>query len=1391
MPTFAQAVQQVDATGLPVVEGFAVKLRAGAAEAAGAAIAAELAVRFPPPYAWQADDRPGKWPEGWRMYRISGGSPPLGEAWEAVRALKAIPGVETAEPLLLTKPPVTNGSDAQAAFQLWGKVNDDRLAQITKASQPPHWSLAQLGVLDGGPEKPGAWSIWKTKRGDDPPGKGILVAHPDTGYTRHARLLPHLLPHPDNPNLFGRDFVDRTQPDGFDSMKDQSFASFPGHGTGTASVIATGNSPDGEPWGVAPGAKILPLRVSSSVIHLSFQNLCDAFVEAMDKKAHVISMSLGGPLGSELLNSLIRKALDQGIIVVSAAGNNAPTVVFPARIPGVLACAASNAVAAPWRFSGLGGEVAITAPGELVWHDWERLDSQGKPTDDRTNGSGTSFATANVAGLAALWLSYHGRDNLIQNYCSNRAELLPFLFRLCLQRSSDGKPDFLRGGKGGFGAGIAKADRLLNQARPSVPEVDAARTKILAGKPDGIVSFPLNSWWTILTLPTLTENGPVLAESAASNDTSLNDFFTALAPNLDVEDRAEIGTLAASDVLLSNALAKASQGGRNCISAAAVRRYLLRKGVPLSKFLRDKLTGAQTDAQKAWIGNHTELSLAKAYILPSAEEEEKKSAYSVAPPPTRRLRAFAFDPSLTTSSSEVAINEITIPVVFERKLEPGPVGDYLEVVDVDPASDCAYAPVDLNHPFLLAQDGLPRSEGNPQFHQQMVYAVAMKTISHFEEALGRPIFWSPLRPWDPFSDDKDRALVRHKKDKEGNVVKDDKGRPEIDKADQFVQHLRLHPHALREQNAYYSPQKRAILFGYFPAGDGDPGAEYPGGVVFVCLAHDIIAHETTHAIVDGMHVRYTEPTNPDVFAFHEAFADIVALFQRFTYSELLRDQIAQARGRLEAGTLMTRLALQFGQATGRRQALRDALGYVVKQARQRGDFDWRDRLEEREADGSSERRVTIADAARDLSDEETRSVWQRFQADPSLLKKVEEPHDRGSFLVAAVFDAYLRIYEARVADLKRIATGGTGVLPEGDLHPDLVNRMAQEASKSARHVLRMCIRAMDYMPPVDITFGEFLRALITADSDLVPKDDLRYRVAFIEAFRKWGIYPRDVRTLSEESLRWSPPRAEKTLLFPRDQKIPEEINLVRRALLEWQPGETREEIFKKINEAQAVLHGYFQDKKLDKETKRLILGGIDTSRSFQVTNLRPARRIGPRGEFLTEMVIEVLQNKNAMPTDPAEHKAEEKRRREARQERKRMGEVEEAEPLPFRGGATLIIGMERDEYIVRYAIYKRPDSASREARQHEFLRAGGAGSPDAAEYSSDGLPSGWYTRDDVRNEWLKNRVSDLEGMRASSCACRRGRMDGAEKKATEKAAKKAGAPVPTALTEPFALLHRG
>src|SRR4029077_19300663 len=117
---------------------------------------------------------------------------------------------------------------------------------------------------------------------------------------------------------------------------------------------------------------------------------------------------------------------------------------------------------------------------------------------------------------------------------------------------------------------------------------------------------------------------------------------------------------------------------------------------------------------------------------------------------------------------------------------------------------------------------------------------------------------------------------------------------------QYVPRLRLYPHAFRGSNAYYSPAKKALLFGYFPANSKDGDATAPGSMVFSCLSSDIIAHEMTHALLDGLHRRFEEASNPDVPAFHEGFADIVALFQHFMITELVRFEIARVRGDLAA-----------------------------------------------------------------------------------------------------------------------------------------------------------------------------------------------------------------------------------------------------------------------------------------------------------------------------------------------------------------------------------------------------------------------------------------------------------------------------------------------------------
>lgn len=681
----------------------------------------------------------------------------------------------------------------------------------------------------------------------------------------------------------------------------------------------------------------------------------------------------------------------------------------------------------------------------------------------------------------------------------------------------------------------------------------------------------------------------------------------------------------------------------------------------------------------------------------------------IATPVYRRLRGYSFDPSLSNQLDTALINEATFKIDWEEDLRKGPVGEYLEVIDYDPASEYFYEPVDLNNPHILAADGLVPSESNPQFHQQMVYAVAMTTIKNFEKALGRLTLWSSYR----------------------KVLPTEPGEKTV-YWDEFYQRLKVYPHALRQANAYYSPGKKALLFGYFPADGGTPADHIPNGIVFTCLSHDIVAHETTHALLDGIHRRLVEPSHPDTLAFHEAFADIVALFQHFSFPEVLRHQIAKTRGDLAEQSLLGQLAQQFGRAIGQYGALRDAIGEYDKEL----------------------------------------GKWRPREPDPTDYKTVIEPHARGAILVAAVFEAFISIYKARVADLLRIASNGTGILTPGELHPDLVSRLANTAAKAAQQVLNICIRALDYCPAADVNFGDYLRAIITGDIGLVTDDDLGYRVAFIEAFRRRGIYPQNIRTLSEESLCWNRVRedeqqriftdlAERLRFFvysltylnelPKLEKIKEmrhrdTVQLICETLMPdkettWDrlDHDRKEKVWTRLfrqpyrrekwgdlpdhskKDAEKVIWGTFSDRRkihilskiarivlhrwitdfkaeshsveVDKfeeltglylwrtKEKDKLVEGIsfrDKKYSFEVHSFRAARRVGPDGEKVNEVIISITQRREVplYPSNP------------------------EAGVFDFRGGCTLILDLQtlRLKYVIKRSI----DDSARLERQRAY-----------------------------------------------------------------------------------------
>jgi hypothetical protein len=632
------------------------------------------------------------------------------------------------------------------------------------------------------------------------------------------------------------------------------------------------------------------------------------------------------------------------------------------------------------------------------------------------------------------------------------------------------------------------------------------------------------------------------------------------------------------------------------------------------------------------------------------------------PPAYRHLRGYSLDPGFSTRLDTAEINDVVYHIPFE-KLEPGPIGEYIEVLDFDPASSCWYEPVDLAQEEIASQNGLAPSEGNPQFHQQFVYAVGMKTIRHFERALGRKIVWYP-------------QIVRPKGGRNG--AKD------VQWERRYVQRLRIHPHAIRDANAYYDPDKKALLFGYFSAADQSQGANYPGGLVFTCLSPDIVAHETTHAILDSIHHRYLEDTNPDVAAFHEGFADIVALLQRFTFAQLVEDQLYRSAGRLDRYTVLGELATQFGEALeSNRGALRSMIGR------------WDDN-----------------------------GNWTPLKPSPSDYLTNIEPHDRGAVLVATIFDAFQRIYEFRTRDLIRIATNGTGVLPQGSISRDLVHRLAGEASEIAEHLLHICIRALDYSPPNDISFGSYLRALITADLDIAPEDENGYRLALIEAFRARGIFPDRVNTLSIDSLRWNKPEftaKEKDAL----DKIATKLKPYIHSLVETVD---RRQLYDRSRAAQKKLHdlllgkegAFLSDSEWENFLNKVGLTALPVSQIFgkdgsavhflqsgrrnnsyvpriEVHTLRPAFRAGRESRQVEQVVVTLTQ-----------------------QVRADVGADGVRKEMVFRGGCSLILSL-GNLNIVEYVIVKSIRSYRRFCQQASYVNGedDNAAAQSASLYAND------------------------------------------------------------------------
>lgn len=367
------------------------------------------------------------------------------QSWQLCHSLMEQPDVVFAEPSFQF--PVPGESDLPPDRRTRSL---DTQSPHEPGTQDPEWALEVCRVKE-------AWQL--VRDSGQEPGEGVKIGHPDSGYLEHPEMdLDRVL------LTLDWDFVD-TDDDTLTPRRKHGR-----HGLSTASVIMSGE--DGTIKGPALASTIIPLRVTKPglirpapvLLFAGMRKLRDAIDYARGQGCQVISMSLGGTPSISVAKA-IKRATDSGIIVLAAAGNQVGMVVYPARYDQCIAVAACNIQLQPWDGSSRGKSVDVTAPGESVWR--ASVSKEGQPYEGP--GSGTSYAVALTAGIAAMWRSFHAAA-----LADVKPAQIPLLFRRVLMATAQTAPDL---STSKYGAGVVDALALL---QAPLPKPGRTRTRKLS-----------------------------------------------------------------------------------------------------------------------------------------------------------------------------------------------------------------------------------------------------------------------------------------------------------------------------------------------------------------------------------------------------------------------------------------------------------------------------------------------------------------------------------------------------------------------------------------------------------------------------------------------------------------------------------------------------------------------------------------------------------------------------------------------------------------------------------------------------------------------------------------------------------------------------------------------
>lgn len=357
------------------------------------------------------------------------------------------------------------------------------------------------------------------------------------------------------------------------------------------------------------------------------------------------------------------------------------------------------------------------------------------------------------------------------------------------------------------------------------------------------------------------------------------------------------------------------------------------------------------------------------------------------------VKIFVQDPFIAKKyKKEKKFGIETIELDWEPSWGHGPTSSRVAVVDYNMDTDILASPVEWD--IRKKKFGVT----NPNsflFHQLNVWATIQNILAFFEkpQVMGRPIPWG-------FNGNK----------------------------------LIVVPHAGEMQNAFYSRRGKCLLFYYFFC-EGVP--------VYTCLSHDIVAHETGHAILDGIRPHYFHFSSAQTGGFHEFIADLTAIFALLRTNKV-RHSVAEIVEKNDGKLWKAKVISGLGEE------------FAVK--------------------GS---KATFGKADRNY----IRNAYNKKTMDK--IKNCWIPHYCSEVLTGALFEILAKITSYRIKK---------------------ENETAKDALWNAtEHVNKLAFRALDYCPPVDIQYADYVQALIRADEIAYPTDKHGYLKIIKKIFKKRGI----------------------------------------------------------------------------------------------------------------------------------------------------------------------------------------------------------------------------------------------------------------------------------------------